>query len=144
MSDWNERFIYMAWQIAKWSKDPSTKVGAILVDENRSIISTGYNGFPRGVLDDSDEYENRELKYAKIVHAEVNAILSARGNIIHSHTLYTSLMPCSICAGIIIQSGIRNVITVHSKIERWQKSFAITRKMFSDAKVSLIELPEIV
>lgn len=141
MNSWDNKFIKLAQEIATWSKDPSTKVGAILVDADHNVIGTGYNGFPRGVPDDPAEYDDREIKYSKIVHGEINAILSARGNLPYAHTLYTiPFMPCCRCAGIIIQAKISNVVTIYSDNERWKESFAITRKMFSQAQVNLTEL----
>ena len=73
---WDRRYLDIAKSVSQWSKDPSTKVGAVLVRDNR-IVSVGYNGFPEGVDDSEERYNNRELKYDLVVHAEVNAIISA-------------------------------------------------------------------
>jgi dCMP deaminase len=85
---WNERFLELAKHVASWSKDPSTQVGAIIVDpETRVVLGMGYNGFPRGVDDHPDRYANRELKYSLVVHAEANAILEA-GKTCNGATLF--------------------------------------------------------
>jgi len=108
---WDERFLAMAQHVAEWSKDPSTKVGAVIVSPDRSEISIGYNGFPRGVNDDPNSYFDRELKLMQTVHAELNAILNA-GHSLKGHTLYTTLAPCCHCAAAIIQAGIVRVVSI--------------------------------
>jgi len=106
---WDERFMQLARHVAMWSKDPSTKVGAVIVDEKRRVVSLGYNGFPRGVDDSPERYADRPTKYAHVVHAELNAILNApRG--VEGCTLYVTLEPCTTCAKAIIQSGVRRVV----------------------------------
>ena len=106
---WDKRFLELAKHIAQWSKDPSTKVGAVIVDDQRRIISTGYNGFARGVLDIDERLSNRDQKLDMIVHGEINAIVFAREPLCGT-TLYTwPFMPCSRCAAIVIQAGIKTV-----------------------------------
>jgi dCMP deaminase len=140
MTDWNDRFLKLAEHIANWSKDPSTKVGAVIVDDSRRIVSTGYNGFPRGVEDSDLRLQQREIKYEMIVHGEINAIVFANQNL-QGCTLYTwPFMPCSRCAGIVIQSGIKTVVTLLNDNPRWQDSFRLTEKMFAEAGVELILL----
>lgn len=139
-SDWHWRFLDLARYISNWSKDPSTKVGAVIVDDHRRIISTGYNGLPQGVADTHDRYATREIKYEMIVHGEVNAMLFAKQDLAGT-TLYTwPFMPCNRCAGLIIQSGIRRVIAPYCDNERWAASFAMTQSMFSEAELELIIL----
>lgn len=117
---WNRRFLELASFISNWSKDPSTKVGAVIVDCNRRIISTGYNGFPIGVSDDQERLENRDFKYKAILHAEENAIMFAKKDLSRCSLYVSSLPPCSHCASLIIQSGIKNVYTWEQEIpERW-------------------------
>lgn len=123
--------------VASWSKDPSTKVGSVIVDADNRIVSLGYNGFPKGVLDSQDRYENRDVKYKYVVHAERNAIIFARQNI-RDCSIYTwPMMPCAACAGIIIQSGIRKVISIENNNERWLDEFSVSANMFKEAKVDL-------
>ena len=135
---WNRRFLGLASFISNWSKDPSTKVGAVIVDCNRRIISTGYNGFPIGVSDDQERLENRDFKYKAILHAEENAIMFAKKDLSRCSLYVSSLPPCSHCASLIIQSGIKNVYTWEQEIpERWQESINITKTMFKESGVSL-------
>ncbi len=109
---WDWRFLRLADHIAQWSKDPSTKVGAVVVDTDRRVMGIGYNGFPRGVDDWPSRYDNREIKYDMIVHAEVNAILNAAGGV-RGGTLYTTpLFSCVRCAGLVIQSGVCRVVSI--------------------------------
>ena len=135
MSDWDDRFLKLAQHIAQWSKDPSTKVGAVIVRPNRTIASVGYNGFPRGVNDD-ERLNDRPYKYAMTVHAEANAILSANERL-DGCTLYvTPLSPCSSCASILIQSGIKRVVAyMPHQPEHWADSFAIARTMLDEAGI---------
>ena len=107
---WDRRFIALAGHVAQWSKDPSTKVGAVLVRPvDMTVISMGFNGFPRGVNDLEERYSNRPLKYKLVVHAELNAILTAKEPLTGAH-LYVTLSPCNECAKAIIQSGIARVV----------------------------------
>ena len=136
--DWHQRFLDLAQHIGTWSKDPSTRVGAVIVDDQRRVISTGYNGFPRGVEDTDHRLHTREIKYEMIVHGEVNAILFANQSL-QGATLYTwPFMPCSRCAGIVIQSGIKTVVAPYNDNPRWAQSFDLTQRMFQEAGVELI------
>jgi dCMP deaminase len=132
----------MAAMVAGWSKDPSTKVGAVIVRPNRTIASVGYNGFPRDVGDDPDRYGDRTIKYELVVHAEANAILHA-GEPVRGYSMYIwPFMPCSRCAGLIIQAGIQVVVSVEDENPRWQQSFDRTRMIFAEADVRLVLLPK--
>jgi dCMP deaminase len=140
MTDWNQRFLSLAEHIAQWSKDPSTQVGAVIVDPSRRIISTGYNGLPQGVDDTDNRLHTREIKYEMIVHGEINAILFAKQDLLGS-TLYTwPFMPCSRCASIVIQSGIKTVVAPLNDSPRWKDSFQLSQTMFAEAGVRLILL----
>ena len=140
MTDWNQRFLSLAEHIAQWSKDPSTQVGAVIVDPCRRIVSTGYNGLPQGVDDTDNRLHTREIKYEMIVHGEINAILFAKQDLLGS-TLYTwPFMPCSRCASIVIQSGIKTVVAPLNDSPRWKDSFQLSQTMFAEAGVRLILL----
>lgn len=134
MSKWDDRFFDLANLVGSWSKDPSTKVGAVIVRPDRTIASVGYNGFPRGV---EDTYTTREDKLLRTVHAEANAILAAREPL-HGYSLYvTPLHPCANCAGLIIQSGIK---VVRYKVDApsspaWLEHFEAMAQMFYDARI---------
>lgn len=132
----------MAQEIATWSKDPSTKTGAIVVDSCRRIVSTGYNGLPRGVMDLPERLENREMKYKFIVHADANAILSARVPL-DGCTLYVvPFPPCCDCAKMVIQSGVTKVVCLDfpsdALANRWAESINISRQMFAEAGVAMV------
>lgn len=140
MSDkWDERFVKLAMHIAKWSKDPSTKVGCVVVGEDREIRSTGFNGFPRGIKDDAVRLQDREKKYPLICHAEENAIMHAAriGISLKGSTAYVTWPPCSRCARSLIQSGIKEIIypTPGEIPERWVEDFNISNGMISEAGV---------
>lgn len=133
---WDIRFIELAKLVGSWSKDPSTKVGAVIVDDDNRIVSVGYNGFPQGIIDD-DRLIDRETKYKIIVHGEINAILFANKSV-SGCTLYTiPFEPCPRCAGLIIQSGIKRVVAPKNTNDRWEDEFKITRQLFKEAKIKL-------
>ena len=135
---WDEYFMGVALLAAQRSKDPSTQVGACIIDGDKRILSTGYNGFPKGCSD--DEYPcNRdeslgETKYQYVVHAELNAILNASGKSLSGATVYVGLFPCHECAKAIIQSGIKEVIYLSDKYHD-TPSMTASRKMLDSAGV---------
>lgn len=134
--NWDHRFLDLAKFISDWSKDPSTKVGAVICDENNRVISVGYNGFPKNVEDDERLY-NREMKYQIIVHGEINAILFANKSV-KGCTLYTyPFQPCSRCASLIIQSGISRVVTLKNKCDRWKDDFNLSSNLFKESNINL-------
>lgn len=144
MTKWDKRFLDLAQHIAQWSKDPSTKTGAVIVDDKQRIVSVGFNGFPRGVDDSPERYLDRETKYKLIVHCERNALLFAERNV-EGSTLYTwPFMSCSQCAAMVIQSGIKRcvapVVPPHLW-ERWGVDMALAAQMFREAGVELVEVP---
>ena len=107
---WHYRFLDLAEHISQWSKDPRTKVGAVIVNSQKQVISLGYNGFPRGVLDFEERYEDRATKHLFVAHAERNALDSSpmRAN---GCIMYSTHFPCNECAKSIIQCGIAEVYT---------------------------------
>jgi len=145
---WDIRFMQIAESVATWSKDPSSKVGAVVVDggNSRSILSTGYNGPPRGVDDMVDERWERPLKYKFIAHAEANAIYNAarKGVALGGSTIYVStLPPCCTCAQAIIQAGIVRVVVQNIDVpERWANDLAIATEMLAEAGVQMDVLTE--
>jgi dCMP deaminase len=138
MNKWDKRFVELAEHVAGWSKDPSTKVGAVLVSPDRSQVVLGYNGFPRGVHDADYRYQDKEMKYDRVVHAELNAILNSTVRPI-GWTLYVSpLPPCNECAKAIIQSGIKKIIWKDGKTsDKWKDSFMTSYQMFEEAGVEV-------
>lgn len=139
MDSWDHRFLRLAKEVASWSKDPSTKVGAVAVGPNRNVLAQGYNGFPRGIFDYEDRYNNREVKYRYVVHAEMNVIYNAsyNGVSLDGATLYIhGLPPCSECAKGILQVGIKCVIIPSMVIpEQWQESWLHSSSMLNEAGV---------
>ena len=125
--------------VARRSRDPNTKVGAVILRSDNTLVSCGYNGFPRGVDDDPAIYADKSRKLLRITHAELNAILSSRESL-HNCTIYVSpLHPCSQCAAAIIQSGITKVVArsnmMHS--ETWTTSFEEASVMFKEANIQV-------
>ena len=139
-SKWDARFLDLAKHISDWSKDPSTKVGCVVVGEDREIRSTGFNGFPRGIEDTAARLNDREKKYPMICHAEENAIMHAAriGISLKSCTAYVTWPPCSRCARSLIQAGVREVVyPANCEIpELWGDDFAIATSMFTESGVS--------
>lgn len=134
---WDKFFLGLAEYTSTASKDPSTKVGAVIVDEDRRVVSIGYNGFPKGVQDLESRLSERELKYKFIVHAERNALLFANKST-QDCTIYTyPFMPCATCTGMIIQAGIKQVVSFYKKETRWLDDFKISTTMFEEAGVKL-------
>ncbi len=135
---WDDRFIGLAKLVGSWSKDPSTQVGAVIVDEDHRIISIGFNGLPRNVDDHYDRLNNRDIKYETVVHAEANALMFANRSA-KNCTLYTwPFQPCSRCAGLIIQSGmIKEVVTIQNTDPRWEKNFNLALQMFEESGIIL-------
>lgn len=137
LSKWDDRFMKLAIHVAEWSKDPSTKVGAVIVDGERRVVGMGYNGFPRGVNDDPSRYSVKAVKYRLVVHSEANAILNANG-IVTDCTLYTTKFPCTECAKLIIQSSIARVFTpLPSQNEPWAEDANYSMQMFNEAGVGI-------
>ncbi len=133
---WDERFIKLAEHVAEWSKDPSTKVGAVIT-RDKKVVSLGFNGFPAGVDDCARRYDNKLVKYGMIVHAEANAILTA-GNSVAGCTIYSTLLTCNECAKLIIQSGIKRVVCRNSHNPKWLDAFAVASKMYEEAGVEAV------
>ena len=125
---------------AKRSKDPNTQVGACIVDSNNIILSTGYNGFPYGCSDDLYPWERtgKDTKYSHVVHAELNAILNARGKNLKGARLYVDLFPCNECAKAIIQSGISEIVYLYNKYADTPATIA-SRRMLTSAGVKLTQ-----
>ncbi len=138
--NWDEYFMGVALLAARRSKDPSTQVGACIVDDNNIILSTGYNGFPYGCSDDVFPWgrsgEMNDTKYPYVVHAELNAILNAQGRSLRGARIYVALFPCNECAKAIIQSGIREVIYLSDKYATTDSTMA-SKRMLEAAGVKL-------
>ena len=128
---WDEYFMGVAMLAARRSKDPSTQVGACIVSQDNIIISTGYNGMPKGCSDDEFpwEREGAETKYPYVVHAELNAILNANGRDLRGSKRYVALFPCNECAKAIIQSGVKEVVYLSDKYDGTPMNLASKRML---------------
>ena len=143
MNHWDKKFLDMAKQVSTWSKDPSTCIGAIIVGKNRNVLSTGYNGFPRGIEDKESRLNDRPTKYKFVVHGELNAILNAafNGTALESSTIYVYGLPvCPECAKAIIQCGISRVVMLLNEdspnSKKWIDAFdEITKPLFDEAGI---------
>ena len=140
LNKWDIRYLSLADEVAQWSKDPSTKIGAIAVGKKGQVLSQGYNGFPRGIEDKVEYYKDRETKYKYVVHAEMNVIYNAsyNGVCLNGSTLYVHGLPvCSDCAKGVIQVGIKRVV-MRKPVElpsHWKESCIRTKSMFEEAGV---------
>ena len=139
--NWDEYFMGIAMLAARRSKDPNTQVGACIVSNDNIIISTGYNGMPKGCSDDEFPWgrEGAETKYPYVVHAELNAILNASGRDLRGSRLYVALFPCNECAKAIIQSGIREVLYLSDKYATTPTTLA-SKRMLTAAGVKFTQL----
>jgi len=144
---WDQYFMTLAYLVSMKSKDPSTRVGAVIVGKDNEIISTGYNGLPRNVKDKIDRYVNKDYKYLSSNHAEENAILHCARNGVSSKncSIYTPWIPCSRCAKSIIQAGISEVIydenfpgnDINNQNEVWKQSIEVSNEILLEAKVKI-------
>lgn len=146
---WDKRFLETAKLVSTWSKDPSTKCGAVIVRPDKTIASVGFNGFPRGCDDDPEIYDNRGLKYSRVIHAEQNAILNAH-EVVKGCTLYTyppGIGPsCDRCSAHIIQAGITRVVFILDSSsgfsERWAEATQRGLNMYIEAGVEVNGITE--
>jgi dCMP deaminase len=139
ITKWDRRFIDLACLVASWSRDESTKCGCVIADVKNRIISVGFNGFARGVLDLPERYADRETKYRLVLHSEVNAVLFSGRDIAGCTAYVVPMPPCSRCAAVLVQSGITRVVTVElpaDKAERWGDDVLLTMKQFREAEVA--------
>ena len=135
---WDLRFLGLAEHVAQWSKDPSTKTGAVIVDEDHRVISVGFNGHAKNIVDTDERLYNRDLKYKLIIHAERNALLFAERSL-KGCTLYVyPFAPCLACASMVIQSGIKRVVSPvipPHLVERWGEELKMSTEIFMEAGV---------
>lgn len=142
---WDARFVRLAREISSWSKDRSTKVGAVIVADDKTPGPYGYNGFPRTIDDDLDERHQRPVKYDWTEHAERNAIYNATriGMALNNCTIYVTHVPCPDCARAIVQVGITRVVVDEASLAnadfgaRWDDRSKVSMAMFKEAGVAL-------
>jgi dCMP deaminase len=143
---WDLFYLGMSRYISTASKDPSTKVGAVIVRPDFSVASVGYNGFPQKMPDRQEWLENREEKYSRVVHGEINAVSFCRDQSLHGYTLYTTpFMPCDRCFVQMIQKGITRFVApkaTSEQLTRWGAAFEKVRQYARECNVELVELDE--
>ncbi len=142
--NWDEYFMGIAMLAARRSKDPSTQVGACIVSQDNIIISTGYNGMPKGCSDDDFPWARQgqtdaDTKYPYVVHAELNAILNANGRDLRGSRIYVALFPCNECAKAIIQSGVKEVLYLSDKYADTMMNL-VSKRMLQAAGVKFTKL----
>ena len=153
--NWEKRFIDLAVFISSWSKDPNTRVGAVIVGPDREIRSTGFNGLPRGIEDSEERLTNRDLKLKLVVHAEMNAILNAArfGSPLKGCTMYLAASdavtgkiwggpPCTRCTVETIQSGISSIVSLPFKDvpSRWKDDLDISKSLLQESGIGYLEI----
>lgn len=141
---WDIRYMELAKYVSQWSKDPSTKVGAILVNHHYHSEFVGFNGFARGVKDSAERLNDRETKYQFVVHAEVNCILkagsAARGASLYVWPSFAIPNICNECAKVAVQAGINELVGYlpdpnNPRAARWGQSISIAKMMFDEAGI---------
>lgn len=149
--NWDQYFMSMSYFVAMKSKDPSTKIGAVIVGPDKEVRSTGYNGLPRGVDDTVAERDTRPTKYFYYEHAERNAIFNAArmGISTEGCTMYTPGLPCADCCRSIIQSGIKKLVfdwrwDAEARLntesnQKWLESCSYSKNMFRESMVEVVE-----
>ena len=143
---WDEYFMGIALLSAKRSKDPSTQVGACIINKDKRIIAIGYNGFPKGCEDDVFPWGKTDsnplnTKYPYVVHAEANAILNSNSSLKGSK-LYVTLFPCNECAKLLIQAGIEEIVYLSDK-NRTSDSFAASKRMLDAAGIKYSKMKDL-
>lgn len=133
---WRKRFLGLAREVAQWSKDPSAKVGAVVVSPDRRRFSVGYNGFPSHISDDPALLADQVMKNKLMVHAELNAILNARTDL-SDWSMFITRPCCYECAKAIVQAGIGNVYWLHRDDTRskWRESHLMARSILDEARI---------
>lgn len=143
MNKWDTRFLELAKLVSTWSKDPSTQTGAVITDNERRVVSMGYNGFPSRLNDTPERLNDRPTKYSMIVHCEMNAVLNANQRV-DGCTLYTwPFLSCDRCATHMIASGITRVVAPvlpERLYDRWLDSVTKTKSYFSEAGIEVVEV----
>lgn len=143
---WDLRFLRLAMEYSMYSKDPSTKVGAIITINTNVQVSQGYNGFDKNDLDLEEDYNNRDIKYSKIIHAEQNAVERAKKNgwgTLRGCTLYTfPMQPCVKCTeDWIIPKKIERVVSIFPSkdaLSRWEDNFTESRSKLEAHGIDLV------
>lgn len=142
-SKWDLRFLELAKLVSSWSRDPSTQTGAVIVRPDKSVASVGFNGFPQKMNDDPTLYANRDEKYSRIVHCEMNALLFVPENT-NGYTLYTyPFISCDRCFVHMAQAGITRFVApcaTPEQLTRWGTAFDRVRGYAMEMGLELVEI----
>lgn len=141
---WDEFFLGLAQYYKTRSKDPSTKVGSVIVRPNHTVAGMGYNGFPRQMPDNPEFLTDRTKKYPRMVHAEINALGTVLDQNLTGFVCYSTFMPCDRCFLQTASRGVHRFVfptPTASELERWGDAFKLTRELAADMNIPLIELP---
>ena len=139
---WDNRYLNLAREVSTWSKDPSTQVGAVAIGEMGQVLAQGYNGFPRGVDDSLERYNDKEVKYRYVVHAEMNCIYNATftGASLNNATMYVWGLPvCNECAKGLAQVGVKRVVspkTIADVPDKWKISAINTVDLLKEVGIT--------
>jgi dCMP deaminase len=144
MNKWDMNWLAFAREVSNFSKDPSTKVGAVIIRGKNNFVQLGYNGFAKRIKDTTERLNDRDLKYPRTMHAELNAVLFSKQDLTGCTIYVWPFQPCHNCANVIIQSDIGRVVAPVGDGEgRWAESFTLAREFLDEASVplELIEQP---
>lgn len=134
---WDFRFLKLAQEISTWSKDPSSQVGAVIVDQDRKVVSLGYNGLPQGMINEDIILRDRDLKLQVIIHAEENALITAARSL-KGYCIYTwPFPPCSHCSSLLEQSKIARVVAPNNIPERWKTNINLGQENLRRAGIEI-------
>lgn len=140
---WLKYFMTLAKNISEMSKDPSHKVGAVIVDKNKRIVSTGFNGFAKNIIDSDDRLNNKDIKRKLTLHAEENAVTFAKRDLEGCDIYVYGYPPCTHCTSLLIQSGIKCIYYCnpsHRISEHWQADFVLAEQIATEVDVPYLEL----
>lgn len=145
IKQWLIHFRDMAKLVSSMSKDPSHKIGAVIVDKNNKVISMGFNGFAHGIEDSEERLNNKDIKRLLMLHAEENAILHAKQDLSGCDIYIYGYPPCVHCMSLIIQSGIKSIYYTNSRkdkqvSEHWKENLELAKKLANEVNIPIIEL----
>ena len=141
---WDIFYLKLAQTVSTKSKDPSTKVGAVIVRPDMTVAGLGFNGFPRFMPDNPEWLNNREEKYSRVIHAEMNALLHTK-EMVRGYTMYCTLLPCDRCIVHVIQAGIDTIVVPEPPEDlkiRWADAFNRSKQYAQECDVLIYEVPQ--
>lgn len=140
---WLKYFMNLAKNVSEMSKDPSHKIGAVIVDKNKRIVSTGFNGFARNIVDSEERLNNKEIKRKLTLHAEENAVSFAKRDLTGCDIFVYGYPPCTHCTSLLIQSGIQCIYyynPTYKVSDHWKDDFKLAETIAEEADVPYLEL----